>query len=612
MSINLYLHDYIFFSFYEIFNWDKIILQLIILLDNQIKQCVKKSQIFFMIPHRLFYRFTSNQNTRFLKGRAVERFGITNPNILRNLSVAELYELGLQQSSQTDIYVKPTCISSTGALVAYSGKRTGRSPKDKRIVLDVTTQNEIWWGDVNIPISRDSHNLLEHIAINYLNTRPRLFVVDGYAGWDPQHRLKIRVFCTRVYHALFMKQMLIRPTPQELERDFQGDVDYHIFNAGKMFASTKIPGVGSETCISVNLNDQKMVILGSQYAGEMKKGVFGMMHYIYPKRGILTLHSSCNEGQNGDVTLLFGLSGTGKTTLSADPKRKLIGDDEHCWSDNGVFNIEGGCYAKAIDLTPEKEPEIYNAIKFGSILENVGFYNTEDRIVNYHDTSLTENTRVTYPLDYIPGAKMPAVGGHPKNIIFLTCDAYGVLPPVSKLTPEQAMYHFISGYTAKVAGTEMGVKEPQATFSACFGEAFLPLHPTVYAEMLAKKMKDHSTSAWLINTGWTKGKYGVGQRMPLKQTRAIIDAIHSGELEIAKYETLPIFKLSVPTSCSGVPQDQLIPRNGWMYLKQQIFFKGIKENMMIHLHYWPRNFRPTFTKYENKASAEILGAGPVF
>lgn len=326
-------------------------------------------------------------------------------------------------------------LSSSGALCAYSGSKTGRTPKDKRIVKDHTTENEIWWGDVNIPLSTDSFRMLENLAINYLNTRPRLYIVDGYAGWDPAHRIKVRIVCTRAYHALFMRNMLIRPTQAELKSDFN-DIDYHIFNSGEFPATPLIEGVTSNTNVSVSFTERKMVILGTQYAGEMKKGVFSIMHYIMPKRGVLSLHSSANEGANGDVTLLFGLSGTGKTTLSADPKRKLIGDDEHCWSDNGVFNIEGGCYAKCIDLTREKEPEIFDAIRFGSVLENIGFYDEHTRIVNYSDNSITENTRCSYPLEYMPNVKIPAMGGHPKNIIFLTCDAYGVLPPVSKLTSE--------------------------------------------------------------------------------------------------------------------------------------------------------------------------------
>ncbi|CAD8074000.1 unnamed protein product [Paramecium sonneborni] len=528
------------------------------------------------------------------------RWGLHNTAVIRNASTPELYEIHAMNPFSADPETRQGSISNTGAMVAYSGKRTGRSPKDKRVVLDEQTEQEIWWGNVNIPISKKSHNLLEQIALKFLNTRPRLFVVDGYAGWDPQSRLRIRVFCTRAYHALFMQNMLIKPTNEQLKKDFSDDVDFHIFNAGPMAAPKLVEGVGSETCVSVNLTDKKMVILGTQYAGEMKKGVFGVTHYMFPKQGILTLHSSANEGEDGDVTLLFGLSGTGKTTLSADPKRKLIGDDEHGWSDNGIFNIEGGCYAKCVDLTYEKEPEIYDAIKFGAVLENIEFLSKDSREVDYNNISITENTRVSYPLDFIPGAKNPAVGGHPKNILFLTCDAYGVLPPVSLLTPEQAMYHFITGYTAKVAGTEMGVKEPVATFSACFGEAFLPLHPTLYATMLADKMKQHGTKCWLINTGWSGGKYGVGKRMSLKNTRSIIDAIHSGELANGEFDNFEIFNLRIPKRVTGVPDQILHPKNTWTN----------KSEFDRTLRSLGEKFQQNFQKYQNKASPEVINAGP--
>jgi phosphoenolpyruvate carboxykinase (ATP) len=332
----------------------------------------------------------------------------------------------------------------------------------------------------------------------------------------------------------------------------------------------------------------------------MKKGVFTIMNYLMPKQGILSMHTSANEGKNGDVTLLFGLSGTGKTTLSADPHRKLIGDDEHCWGDDGIFNIEGGCYAKCIGLTLEKEPEIYNAIKFGSVLENVGFSDMHSRTVNYNDTSITENTRVSYPLEFIEGVKIPAVGKHAKNIIFLTCDAYGILPPISKLSYEQAMYHYISGYTAKVAGTEMGVKEPSSTFSACFGEAFIPLHPTVYGELLAQKMKKHDAKAWLVNTGWTGGKYGIGKRINLKYSRAIIDAIHNGDLDNIECFKMPGFNLNVPKTCKGIPDEILNPILTWQN----------KDEYQRTLKILINDFINNFKKYEDKASNEVKNAGP--
>ncbi len=430
-------------------------------------------------------------------------------------SVAELYEFGISKIEPADPNTIPSVISNTGVYCSYSGTKTRLSPKDKRIVLDEKTKNEIWWGDSNIPISTESNRMIEELALHYLNNRKRIFLTDGYLGWDPKYRLKVRVLTTRSYHALFMRNMMIVPTEEELRQDFVNkNIDFHVFNAGEMLApvNSLLKGVGTNRCcVSVNLSERRMTILGTQYAGEMKKGLFGVMQYFMPKIGVLSLHASANEGAVGDTTLLFGLSGTGKTTLSADPKRRLIGDDEHCWTPDGIFNIEGGCYAKCIGLTEEKEPEIYRALKFGSILENVMLYDMHSREVNYHDLTITENTRASYPLDFIPNAKIPAVGSHPKNLIFLTCDAFGVLPPVSKLTPEQAMYHFITGYTSKVAGTEIGVKEPVPAFSACFGAAFLPLHPNIYAEMLAEKMRKHNTTAWLINTGWTGGKYGNGK-----------------------------------------------------------------------------------------------------
>lgn len=332
-----------------------------------------------------------------------------------------------------------------------------------------------------------------------------------------------------------MKTMMRRAPLEQLKKDFNQGIDFTILNAGEFPADPKTESVTGETSVAVNFKEKELAILGSQYAGEMKKGLFGIMHFYMPQRGALSMHASANEGPKGDTTVLFGLSGTGKTTLSADPKRALIGDDEHVWTDKGVFNIEGGCYAKCINLSAEKEPEIYNAIKFGSLLENVKYYPGQPGKVNYDDVSLTENTRTAYPLEYIPGGKIPAIGGQPKNIIFLTCDANGVLPPVSQLTKEQIMYHFICGYTAKVAGTEMGITDPVPSFSACFGEAFLPLHPFTYAKMLAEKVEKHKARVWLMNTGWTGGKYGVGKRMSLKATRGIIDAIHAGELDNCEY-----------------------------------------------------------------------------
>ncbi|KAF0363964.1 phosphoenolpyruvate carboxykinase ATP [Gigaspora margarita] len=398
-----------------------------------------------------------------------------------------------------------------------------------------------------------------------------------------------------------MRNMLIRPTDEELES--YGSPDFTIYNAGAFPANRYTTGMTSTTSVAINFHMNEMVILGTEYAGEMKKGIFSVMHYYMPiKYNVLSLHSSANEGPDGDVSVFFGLSGTGKTTLSADPKRSLIGDDEHCWSDHGVFNIEGGCYAKCINLSPDKEPEIFNAIRFGSVLENV-IYDPQSRIVNYDDDALTENTRCAYPIEYIPNAKVPSIStNHPKNIILLTCDAYGVLPPVSKLSSAQAMYHFISGYTAKIAGTEDGVTQPEATFSACFGQPFLVLHPARYAKMLAERMEQHSADAWLVNTGWNGGAYGVGERIKLKYSRAIIDAIHSGELAKTEYELYDVFNLQIPKSCTGVPSELLNPSKTW---------NGSEESYVQTRNKLAQSFVENFIQYEDQATPDILLAGPI-
>ncbi|KAH6577898.1 phosphoenolpyruvate carboxykinase (ATP) [Batrachochytrium salamandrivorans] len=518
------------------------------------------------------------------------RVDYTKP-IFRNASVAVLYEQAL-------VNEVGTAITSAGALATNSGSKKGRSPKDKRIVEESSTASDIWWGPINFKMVENSFMVNRERAIDYLNTRDRLYVFDGYAGWDPKYRIKVRVVCARAYHALFMNNMLIRPTAAELV-DF-GEPDFTIFNAGSFPANRFTTGMTSDTSISINFARREMVILGTEYAGEMKKGVFTVMHYLMPKRGVLSLHSSANEGPNGDVSLFFGLSGTGKTTLSADPSRSLIGDDEHCWSDHGVFNIEGGCYAKCIDLSAEKEPEIFGAIRFGSVVENV-VYEQATRTVDYADASLTENTRCAYPIEFIPNAKIPCVATHPSNIVMLTCDAFGVLPPVSKLTPEQAMYHFISGYTAKIAGTEEGITEPQATFSSCFGAPFLVWHPVKYATMLAEKIKTHKTNVWLINTGWNGGAYGVGKRISLKYSRAIIDAIHNGELAKAECEVYPIFGLSIPKSVTGCPAEILNPSKTWL---------GTGASYKATLEKLAKLFIGNFKTYEDQASQAIIAAGP--
>ncbi len=431
-----------------------------------------------------------------------------------------------------------------------------------------------------------------------MNTRDRWYVVDGYAGWDVRYRFKVRVICTRPYHALFMHTMLIRPTREE--HSHFGHPDSVIFNAGRFPANSKTPGMTSKSSVCLDLEDREMTILGTEYAGEMKKGVFTMMNYYMPKIGVLSMHCSATADRDtGRTSLLFGLSGTGKTTLSADPNRNLIGDDEHCWSDHGIYNIEGGCYAKAIDLTIESEPDIYRALRYGAVLENV-VYDRFDHLVDYTNTSITENTRGAYPIEHIPNAQIPCVAGHPTDVIFLTCDAFGVLPPVSRLTPEQAMYHFISGYTAKVAGTEMGVTEPQATFSPCFGGPFLVWHPGKYAELLASRLKEHDARVWLVNTGWSGGAHGVGKRVELKFTRAMVDAIHSGSLADAPTEPDPIFGVNVVTRCPEVPAEILVPKNTWE--DQGAFDRTAKKLAQL--------FNDNFQQFNEGVSQPVRDAGP--
>ena len=519
----------------------------------------------------------------------LSQYGITVTKVLRNAQPSVLYENAVLRGEGK--------IASSGALMARSGEKTGRSPKDKRIVDHEPSTQDIWWGDVNIRLSEKTFLINRNRAIDFLNTRDQLYVVDGFAGWDPTYQKKIRIICLNAYHALFMHNMLIRPTPEQLQ-DF-GEPDYVIYNGGLFPANPLTNEMSSNTSVDLSFERGEFVILGTQYAGEMKKGVFTIMNYLMPKNDVMSMHCSANEGEGGDVSLFFGLSGTGKTTLSADPRRALIGDDEHCWSNDGVFNIEGGCYAKCIDLSADSEPEIYNAIRYGSVVENV-VYDEHSREIDYSDKSITENTRCSYPVEYIPNAKIPCVGGHPKNVIFLTCDAFGVLPPVSKLSPEQAMFHFISGYTAKVAGTEVGVTEPEATFSACFGAAFMVWHPTKYAELLAEKIANNGSQAWLVNTGWSGGAYGPGKRMSLKHTRAILDAIHDGSLQDAPTAEDEIFGLVVPTRCANVPDEILIAKNTWAD-------KAAYDQKAKHL---AALFVKNFEKYADQASEQIRAAAP--
>jgi phosphoenolpyruvate carboxykinase (ATP) len=519
---------------------------------------------------------------------ALKNHGLNVAEVHHNLPASSLYEHAIR-------YEKDARIAENGALVAYSGVKTGRSPKDKRLVRHAESEKDVWWGPVNIPCDASTFAVNRQRAIDYLNTRERLYCVDGFAGWDPKYRIKVRVICSLPYHALFMHTMLIRPTKDEMGNF--GEPDFTIYNAGSFPANRLTTGMASTTSVDLSLEDRELVILGTEYAGEMKKGVFTAVNYFAPKRGILSMHCSATaDKQTGNSSLLFGLSGTGKTTLSADPKRHLIGDDEHCWSDDGIFNIEGGCYAKAINLTPENEPDIFQALRFGAVMENVVL--EEDRNVDFTDTSITENTRGAYPIEFIRSAKIPCVAGHPTDVIFLTCDAFGVLPPVSALSPAHAMYHFISGYTAKVAGTEIGVTEPEGTFSPCFGGPFLVWHPNKYAELLAAKMKRHKARVWLVNTGWTGGAYGVGKRISLKYTRAIIDAIHDGALGRARIERHPVFGFDVVTECPGVPADILLPRDAW---NDKTAYDATATRLASL-------FRDNFRKYESSVSEEIKAA----
>ena len=450
---------------------------------------------------------------------------------------------------------------------------------------------------MNIGMSPHAFMTCRERAIDYLNTREQLYVVDAFAGWDKHYRIKVRIITTRAYHALFMQNMLVLPTDEE-QQNFVPE--FVIYNAGCFPANRYTKGMSSSTCIALCFQRREMVVLGTEYAGEMKKGILTLMMYEMPRLGHLTLHSSATVGVQGDVTVFFGLSGTGKTTLSADPKRRLIGDDEHVWTDKGVFNVEGGCYAKAINLTRENEPEIFDAIQFGAVLENVCF-DAQTRVVDYTDISLTENTRGAYPLQYIPNAVIPAVvDSHPQAIVLLCCDAFGVIPPVSILNPDQVEYYFISGYTAKVAGTEQGVKEPTATFSPCFAGPFIVWHPVVYAKLLSDKLKHHKANAYLLNTGYVGGAYGVGKRCPLKYTRKIVDAINDGSLVNVKTKKMDTFNLDVPVEVPGVPSELLYPRDMWK--DENAFDAQVAKLAGLFLN--------NFKEYETKCPPSVKAAGP--
>jgi phosphoenolpyruvate carboxykinase (ATP) len=503
-----------------------------------------------------------------------------------NLSTDELVKVALEK--------KEGILTDKGALAADTGEFTGRSPKDKFTVCDAKTENTVWWGPVNTKFDEAKFDALLNKVLTHFEGK-ELFVRDAYACANPQYRLNIKVVTESAYQNLFAKNLFLRPQNEAQE------TEWIILAAPSFRANPAEDGTRQHNFSIINFTKKIILIGGSGYTGEIKKGIFTVLNYILPQeRGVLSMHCSANIGKAGDTAVFFGLSGTGKTTLSADPERKLIGDDEHGWDSETVFNFEGGCYAKCIDLTEEKEPQIWNAIKHGALVENVRFF-PNTNTPNYEDVSVTENTRVAYPIEHIEGIAVPSMGQAPKNIFFLTCDAYGVLPPISKLTAEQAMYHFISGYTSKVAGTEAGITEPQSTFSACFGQAFLPLHPTKYADLLGKKLNENKdVKVWLLNTGWSGGGYGVGSRMKLSLTRAMLTAALNGELDHVEFVQHPVFGVQMPTACPNVPNEILNPRNTW----------SDKAEYDKAANALADKFNDNFKKFEEGASEAILSAAP--
>lgn len=521
------------------------------------------------------------------------RYGLAEHGI-RNINVA-YWNLGTAQLLEHAARRHEGLFATGGAYVVRTGQFTGRSPKDKFIVRDESTEASVQWGPVNQPMLPDSFDRLYSKMLAYWQDHD-LFVQDCFAGADPRYTLPIRVISRYAWHSLFARQLFVRPDPLRTQDHVP---EFTIFFAPRLEATPTEDGTHSETCIVINFTKKIVLICGTSYAGEMKKSVFSVLNYLLPARGILPMHCSCNVGHGGEVALFFGLSGTGKTTLSADPQRRLIGDDEHGWSDHGIFNFEGGCYAKCIHLSRENEPQIWNAIRFGTVLENVDM-DAETRLLDFDSAALTENTRAAYPLRYIDRAVLPSVAGHPNNIILLTADAFGVLPPISRLTPEQTMYHFLSGYTAKVAGTERGLgAEPAATFSACFGAPFLPRPAASYAAMLGDKMRRHKVNCWLLNTGWVGGPYGVGERMRLPYTRAMLTAALEGQLDHVPMEPHPFFNTMVPKACPHVPPDFLDPRGLWGD-------KAAYDRAALDLS---ARFSQNFEKFPD-VSPEVLEAGP--
>jgi phosphoenolpyruvate carboxykinase (ATP) len=519
-----------------------------------------------------------------------------------------LIDLGLQPNQHTHYQLSPEelaqqtvargegSICDTGALVINTGEFTGRSPEDKFTVLDDITKDTVNWNNFNIPFDPKHFDNLYNKMIAYLGNK-ELWVRDCYACADPTYRLNIRVINENPWSNLFAYNMFLRPKEEELE-NFKAD--WHIIQAPNFEADPATDGTRQHNFAIVNFTKKIILIGGTGYTGEMKKGIFSVLNYILPHdKGVLSMHCSANVGKDGDTAIFFGLSGTGKTTLSADPNRQLIGDDEHGWTSNSVFNFEGGCYAKTIDLTEEKEPEIFRAVRPGSVVENVPFIKGTKKL-DFTSKEITPNTRMSYPLHFISNAMETSIGDIPKNIFFLTCDSYGVLPPISKLSAGQAMYQFISGYTAKIAGTEAGINEPKSTFSACFGAPFLPLHPGQYAAMLGKKMTEHKVNVWMINTGWSGGSYGVGKRMKLDNTRAMITAALEGQLNNMEFEQHPVFGMLIPTSCPNVPAEILNPRNTWA---DKVAYDEAAKKLA-------KQFIDNFKKYASGVTAEILAAAP--
>ena len=519
----------------------------------------------------------------------LETHGLVNLKTVRwNLPTPAIYEQAIKRNEGI--------MAHLGPLVVRTGVYTGRSPNDKFIVDEPSSREHIWWGPSNRPIGEDSFNELHRRMASYLQGKD-VFVQDLWCGADPEYRMPIRIITQYAWHSLFARNLFIQPSPPELAVH---DPQFVVIDCPGFHAYPELDKTNSDVFILVNFARRMVLIGGTEYAGEIKKSVFTAMNYYLPFRNVLPMHCSANYGPAGDVALFFGLSGTGKTTLSADPLRTLIGDDEHGWSEGGVFNFEVGCYAKVIRLSPEGEPEIYAATRrFGTILENVSI-DTNTRRPDLNDDSLTENTRAAYPISHIPNATRSGRGGHPRHIVFLTADAFGVLPPIARLTPEQTMYHFISGYTAKVAGTERGVTEPKATFSACFGAPFMAHHPEVYSNLLGKKIQEHGVACWLINTGWTGGPYGVGQRIRLAYTRAMIHAALNGDLDGVEYSVDPVFGLKVPTRCPGVPGEVLQPRETWQD-------KGAYDLQARQL---AGMFVENFKRFEAEAAEPIREAGP--